>query len=375
MKMELPQEVLFISNLYKKVGKELYVVGGAVRDHIRGLEPKDYDLATNATPDETIELLKDHFHMKEVGKAFGVVVAITKDFPDGIEIATFREDVGSGRRPDSVRFTTIESDVLRRDLTINALFYNIDKEEIVDLVGGAADLEARIIRTVGNPEDRFNDDPLRRFRAVRFAADLDGNLADDLYASLKINSDLSGVSGERIKDEFVKLLNRSKDIFKSFALLKELGMFKYIFPDLDIALDLVSTFPIVTTALMLRNNIDEPPKELRRLQLQLNNCKWSIDEIGIISYLIRLKDLSTTTAYHLKKAEKRCKVRPYVIIDFLTKIEKDLSLINAYSRYEITTEPDGLMKLGFLNQNLGTEIERIETELFLEILKEELDDL
>jgi len=168
MRMEIPEEVLFISSLYKKAGKELYVVGGAVRDHIRGLEPKDYDLATNATPDETIEILKGHFNMKEVGKAFGVVVAITKDFPDGIEIATFREDITSGRHPEVRIGATIENDVKRRDLTINALFYNIEKEEIIDLVGGLEDIKNGIIRTVGNPDERFSEDPLRKLRCIRF---------------------------------------------------------------------------------------------------------------------------------------------------------------------------------------------------------------
>ena len=370
--MELPQDVLFISELYKKVGKELYVVGGAVRDHIRKLSPKDYDLATDATPDESIAILTPHFNVLEVGKAFGVVVAITEGYPDGIEIATFREDIGTGRRPDSVRFTTIESDVLRRDLTINALFYNIDKGEIVDLVGGIADLEARVIRTVGIPEDRFNDDPLRRFRAVRFAADLDGELAEDLYLSLKANSDLSGVSPERIRDEFLKLLARSKNLHKSLSLLKDLGMLHQLFPMLNIEIDKIGKFPLVTVALMLRNNIKEPPYDLRELQLQLNKSRWQLEEIATISHLIRLQGLTPTKAFQLKKGQKRCKVAQEEIVNLLTIVGKSTEMIQAFCKYEITTDPENLLTKGYKNAELGKELERIETDLFLTILKEEL---
>ena len=372
MKINLPNDVLFISDLYKKSGKEIYVVGGAVRDSIRGIVPKDFDLATNATPDETIAILKPYFAVKEVGKSFGVVIAVTKEFPDGIEIATFRADEGTGRRPKSVRFTSIEEDVLRRDLTINALFYNIDKQEIVDLVGGKKDLEAGIIRTVGNPEDIFSDDPLRRIRAIRFHGDLDGTLSEDLYVSLANNSDLSEVSRDRIMDEFDKLLKRSKNIHKSLALLKELGMLHQLFPDLKIEIDLVAKDPTVTIALMLRNNIDEISDEviypMPRLQNQLNYCKYTVVEIAIISYLIRLKDLSLHNAYNLKKAERRCKVRKEQIKEFLSALDIPKYIIEAYLQYEITTVPQDLMNKGFLGVSLGVEIERLETILFFKIL-------
>ena len=134
--MKLPKDILNIHSLFKQAGKQLFVVGGAVRDHLLGIEPKDFDLATNATPDEIIEIATNgNLKIVEVGKAFGVVIV------GGHEIATFRKDIGKGRRPDSVEFTTIEGDVERRDLTINALFLNIDNGEIVDLVGGIQDLE------------------------------------------------------------------------------------------------------------------------------------------------------------------------------------------------------------------------------------------
>jgi len=197
----------------------------------------------------------------------------------------------------------------------------------------------------------------------------------ETYNSLKRNPDLSGVSEERIRDEFIKLLKRAKDLKKALARLKELSILHQLFPTLKIEIDKIGDSPLVTVALMLRNNIDEPPYELRRLQTQLNQSRWFLDEIGIISYLVRLQNLSPTTAFQLKKSEKRCKVSTKEIIDFLLRMDKNPQLIRAYCRYQITTDPIGLMSMGFKNADLGKELERIETELFLEILKEELDDL
>ena len=378
MGIELPQDVLFIAGLYKKAGKELYVVGGAVRDAIRGMTPKDFDLATNADPEESVKILSKHFTVKEVGKAFGVVVAITKQFPDGIEVATFREDVGTGRRPDGVKFSTIETDVLRRDLTINALFYNIDTQEIVDLVGGKLDIEARIIRAVGNPADRFSDDPLRRLRAVRFMAVIDGELEASLDESLRGCSDITSVSPERIRDEFYKLLKGAKNLRKSIDTLRYLRFIHQIFPNLTVKTDILAKDPIVTVALMLRDNVDEfteeTPYPLKRLNQTLNSLRWTIDEIAIICFMARLQDLSATKAYFLKKQERRCRITKEQIREFLTVLGKDKNLIDAYLEYEITTDATALTAMGFQHDALGAEMDRIEIGLFVDILKHKMDE-
>ncbi len=309
MRMNLPKDVLLISKLYKEAGKELYVVGGAVRDHLMGKEPKDYDLATNAHPEETIQILKKHFNLLEVGKSFGVIVAVSEETPDGIEIATFREDVGSGRRPEGVKYSTIENDVLRRDLTINALFYNIDKEEIVDLVGGKLDIEARIIRTVGNPRDRFAEDSLRRLRAVRFMSVLGGKMDPELMDALRGNSDITDVSPERIRQEMVKILEHGQDIPKTIHLLEHLRFIHQIFPYVSFRNNLFGKFPMSNLALMLRENIDKEEKyPLKRLQTSLNSMRWQIDEISSICFLIRLQELEPETAYQLKKSQNSSKV-------------------------------------------------------------------
>jgi tRNA nucleotidyltransferase/poly(A) polymerase len=138
--MPIPSDIKQIKDIFVKNGYKLYVVGGAVRDAILGKVPKDYDLATDANPD-TVENMMQKAGLKTLptGKAFGVINVFTDQ--GEYEVATFRTDIGSGRRPDAVSFTDIEGDVKRRDLTINALFYDIETGEVVDLVGGIDDLK------------------------------------------------------------------------------------------------------------------------------------------------------------------------------------------------------------------------------------------
>lgn len=169
----IPQSVKDLQQLFKASGKKLYVVGGAVRDFLTGDKPKDFDLSTDALPDEVLEIIGNKYKTNLQGKSFGVVVVYTDDQPMGMEIATFRSDIyddklGKTRNPD-VKFTTIDQDVLRRDLRINGLFYDLDKKEIVDLVGGISDINKGIIGMIGDPDLRIKEDPLRILRAIRMA--------------------------------------------------------------------------------------------------------------------------------------------------------------------------------------------------------------
>jgi tRNA nucleotidyltransferase/poly(A) polymerase len=164
----IPESVKDLQKMFSKKGKKLYVVGGAVRDFLKGDKPKDFDLCTDALPDEVLEIIGTEYKTNLQGKSFGVVVVYTDDEPTGMEIATFRSDTYDGKsRNPKVEYTTIENDVLRRDLSINSLFYDLEKKEIIDLVGGISDLESKVIRMVGDPEKRIEEDPLRIMRAIR----------------------------------------------------------------------------------------------------------------------------------------------------------------------------------------------------------------
>lgn len=292
--MKLPKDILILNNAFKRNGKKLYIVGGAVRDFILGVEPKDYDLATDALPDETIDIVKDlGFNIVEVGKSFGVVVV------GDYEIASFRADVGSGRRPDYVEFTTIDNDVKRRDLTINALFYDIDKNKVVDLVGGVEDIKNRVIRTVGSPVERFDEDPLRKLRALRFVSLFDGDLDEETYKALKNDPSLNGISFERIRDEFLKSISKAKSVKKYFELLDELNFWDKIFPNLEINKDFVEDKDyIVLIALLLKDN------NQKTIDKDLKNLKYNIDEVRKIKLLISLYNFVIDDILFLKKQQE-----------------------------------------------------------------------
>jgi poly(A) polymerase len=172
----IPKSVKELHELFQSSGKKLYLVGGSVRDFLVGNKPKDFDLATDALPDEVLEIIGNRYRTNLQGKSFGVVVVYTKEIPEGMEIATFRSDLydgklGKTRNPD-VKFTTIDQDVLRRDLRVNGLFYDLDKKEIVDLVGGIDDIKNGVIGMIGDPDLRIKEDPLRILRAIRMACRL-----------------------------------------------------------------------------------------------------------------------------------------------------------------------------------------------------------
>jgi len=363
MDIDLPKDITDLSNIFKENGKSLYLVGGAVRDAVTGKPPKDFDVATDATPDEVIEILKGKYKVMEVGKSFGVVVAITPEFPDGIEIATFREDIGSGRRPEGVKFTDISTDVKRRDLTINALFYDIEKGEVVDLVGGLQDLEYGIIRTVGDPDKRFEEDPLRKLRVIRFAARMGNEIDSETKKSLIRNNDISGVSKERIRDEFMKILSSAKSIDQAIGFLWDLGFMPQIFPELEVNPDNSdSSIPLCCIALLLRDN---DPVELPK---KLNKLTYTIDEVNFISFLVSFQKLSINNAYELKKRQYKVRNTVPSIQEFSDKVEMDQRLVKAFLHYDTSVKGQDLLDLGLSGKELGEEMNKRETEIFSKIL-------
>ena len=195
-KINLPKDIIDISTKFFNKGFDIYLVGGAIRDFIRGVEPHDFDLVTNALPKQIISILNE-YRTDLQGVQFGVVRVFTKDCPEGYEIASFRRDLSSGRdnKSDSKKVEigdniTIEDDINRRDFSVNALFYDIKSGEIVDLVGGIDDINNKIIRTVGNPIDRFNEDRLRILRCLRFSATTDSKIDEQTSQAILNDSRL-----------------------------------------------------------------------------------------------------------------------------------------------------------------------------------------
>ena len=212
-----------------KAGFQAFWVGGCVRDARLGQAPTDYDIATDATPDEIEHLFRKTI---PVGKQFGVIMVLEAGHE--YQVATFRAegDYADGRRPGSVRFTDAREDTLRRDFTINGLFYDPLADELHDWVGGQADLEARRIRTIGDPAERFGEDRLRLLRAVRFAVQLGFEIEPATFAVVQQHAAaIREVSAERIRDELLKLF-RLPHAAHGLDLLHESRLLPEVLPEL-----------------------------------------------------------------------------------------------------------------------------------------------
>jgi len=349
--LRVPNDIKKIYKLFKKNKKQLYIVGGAVRDAILGKSPKDYDMATDATPDDVLKMAKQGgFKTYEVGKSFGVVVV------GGHEIATFRKDIGKGRRPKAVDFTDIQGDIKRRDLTVNALFYDIGREEIVDLVGGLEDLKKKLVRTVGQAELRFDEDPLRKLRALRFNAALGGKIHTDTFAALKKNPSLKGVSSERIRDEFVKSIVKAKSPKKYMELCDELGFTKQILPGLKVNKPYINeNDDILFLSWILRKN------DVRSISNKLNGLSYSNNDIENIQFLNILQDFKPENVFKVKKFQERTTLSNNQIIKWGKYIGKDFKKL---VKFKLSVKGNEVPK-GVRGPEIGKVIQAMEKEKFL----------
>lgn len=223
---ELAREII---HKLRDAGRQAYLVGGCVRDLLLNVEPQDYDVATDARPDEVLRLYPTAL---QVGAHFGVVLVRNGDA--AVEVATFRSDreYADGRRPTEVRFETDpEEDVLRRDFTVNALLLDPESGNILDYVGGRDDLQRGIIRAIGDAEVRFREDHLRMLRAIRFAARLGFEIEPATMSAMqKLHAFVSSVSAERVRDELVRILTEG-GARRGFELLDESGLLNDILPE------------------------------------------------------------------------------------------------------------------------------------------------
>lgn len=217
-----------VAGRLREAGYEVYFAGGCVRDRLLGNEPKDYDIATSARPEEVTALFEK---TDAVGAHFGVILVKVQGV--AFEVATFRTDgsYADGRRPESVEFATAQEDALRRDFTVNGLFEDPETGEVVDYVGGQKDLEAGILRAIGVPAERFGEDALRLMRAVRFAVRLGFELEAGTWAAVKLHAaNLQKVSIERVQQEFSKIL-LCKGRRRGVELLVESGLMQVFLPE------------------------------------------------------------------------------------------------------------------------------------------------
>ncbi len=216
----------------QNAGFEAFWAGGCVRDQVLGIEPQDYDVATSATPNQ----IRDTFGKNKtlaIGAAFGVITVLGPKPAGQVEVATFRKDGGysDGRRPDSVEFTDAKEDALRRDFTINGMFFNPSTNQLIDFVNGKEDLGKRLIRAIGIPEDRIQEDKLRMLRAVRFAATFEFKIEPETIRAIQSNAtELTVVSGERIGTEMRRMLSHANR-GTAVSLLQETRLIEKVIPN------------------------------------------------------------------------------------------------------------------------------------------------
>ncbi len=236
MNFSIPKEVTHVTSELEKAGFEAFIVGGCVRDLVLGREPKDWDVTTNANPDEIMAIFPETFYEN----TFGTVGVKNEDALDDklkvIEVTPYRVEGAytDNRHPDTITFSQkIEDDLQRRDFTINSLAYSISKEKLIDLYDGQKDIKDAMVRTVGSPEARFGEDALRILRAVRFSCELNFEIEGETekamfdYGHLLIN-----ISKERIRDEFTKMI-MSDNPMKALLSLKKLNLLKHVAPELE----------------------------------------------------------------------------------------------------------------------------------------------
>ena len=370
----IPQSVKELHELFQSAGKKLYLVGGSVRDFLTGDKPKDFDLATDALPDEVLEIVGDKFRTNLQGKAFGVVVVYTKEVPEGMEIATFREDVSKGRNPEVKLGVTIEDDVKRRDLTYNSLFYDLDTRQIVDLVGGKEDLQSGITRMVGDPIERFDEDSLRILRAFRFASRYEHPLHKDTESAIEKRKQLQNIdpetgemkriSQERVWEEMKKAWKQAKDYRYYLSFFAKFDMWDEVFPGANINTNLVDSKDfIVVVANLFKNE-----STLGLVDKLAQEYKIELETATKVTFLISLLSFKVEDVFDIYKKRQQCAITDATILEWLKVQGIDTDTLVKFVEYKPSVSAQELMSQGFKGKALGDEIKRLEIEKFKQML-------
>lgn len=236
--MKIPEYVKNIVAKLEQAGFEAYIVGGCVRDLLMNRQPKDWDITTDARPEKILEILPEGKYENVFGMVLVPVKLASGETEDVVEVTTYRSEQGYSdrRHPDEIKFEDeLEKDLSRRDFTINAMALKLTAGEykIIDLFGGEKDLKKKIIRAVGEPEDRFKEDALRLMRAARLACQLSFAIEPKTErAMMKLAGNIKFISGERIRGELIKILESAK-AYEGMMMLHELKLLQYIMPELE----------------------------------------------------------------------------------------------------------------------------------------------
>ncbi len=288
----------------RRRGHEAYFVGGCVRDMVLEIEPADYDIATSAHPEEVVAIFP---RTETIGAQFGVVLVIMRGH--AYEVATFRSDEAyvDGRRPTGVVFTDAKQDVLRRDFTINGLLYDPLTGEIIDYVNGRADIDAKIVRAIGDPRARFEEDKLRILRAIRFGARLGYSIEQATWdAARAMAPDIHQVSSERIREELTRILTEGQAA-RGLQMLEESGLRAEILSELTWTTHLEQSLALVTRgaspdfgmAVLLHHT---PTADVQRISERLKFSRAEMRHIlALVENLPRFSEVRQMSTRSLKR--------------------------------------------------------------------------
>ena len=370
----IPNSIKELNILFKKNNRKIFLVGGAVRDFLNNQKPKDFDLTTDAFPDEILSIIGNRWKTTVQGASFGVVVVYTEDQPKGMEIATFRSDdytgkLGITRDPEVILGVTMDKDAERRDITYNALYFDLDKQEIVDLTGGVEDMRQGITKMVGDSNLRIKEDPLRILRVFRFSCRYGFPIHEDTKLAIEKNKHLLsiiskeriwGISGENTGEIF-KAFNQAKNFSDYIRLLLEYNIFEEILPKLKIN-SLVSdskSLVIYLTNLLKENS----SKILLNELIQVN--KFETDLARPIVFLIDLLKLDLVNVFELYKKKIVSKLDENTILEWLSINGKENEPIyKAFMKYKPSVNSQELMDMGYKGAELGKKIKELELENF-----------
>ncbi len=337
-------------------GFAAFWVGGCVRDFLLGREPQDFDIATDAKPEQVERLFRKTI---PVGKKFGVIIVVE----DGhqFQVATFRAeaDYQDGRRPEKIIFANAEADASRRDFTVNGLFYDPLTKKIHDWVGGEKDLRAKIIRTIGKPEERFGEDHLRLLRAVRFAAQLNFEIEPKTFAAVKkLAPKIKIISAERIRDELLKLFS-PPHAARGLVLLRDSGLLEHVLPELAATIDCEQSpdfHPEGSVFNHIRLMLEKLPPDANEL------LPWTVLLHDIAKPVTAEKDLKTG-AIHFYGHEKTGAEMARVILNRLRFPKKQIDEIVACVLHHMQFKDVKQMRKSTLRRLLLRETFPLELEL------------
>lgn len=352
----LPTDLIILATIFKHARMKLFLVGGCIRDAFMGKTPHDFDVCTNAMPETVVKILeKNGIPFNIQGAQFGVVVA---HMPEGqFEIATFRVDSkieGNNRHPEVRLGVTIQEDCMRRDFTINAMFMDLEEQKIIDFVGGIQDLTEGVVRCVGNPDDRFDEDHLRKVRAVIRAVkdgfDIHPDTFDSIFKSPTLN-----IHSERIVIELIKT-----DNFESLlCMLFQTGLVHEIFSGFlintfdGIRLSRVTSFNSMIACIISKHDTDVAKKLLDK--------NFTAKTASSVEFLHNLKMLPTV--FHAKR--KQTKLTDEEIIQFHDETFAVKWLIKFIPDPVVTAN---LIEQGFVGKELGEQIKQIHVKAFLDAI-------